>query len=189
MGYQPQQQQPYFGAHQPYMGQGGQKMGGFDNRSHSPYHAKPYSQNYGNQRSHQQGGYYSNSQERGMGGGYGGNYGEQMMGSNARQGGYQAQMGNRQPYNPNNGQYNKYDYQGRTPGVGQNYGNATYPQTSFNQTQEDETQFNDAILLVTELRGTLPEHLKTDKKNRLNQILHTNLRVQNRVKEYINSLK
>jgi len=39
------------------------------------------------------------------------------------------------------------------------------------------------------LRGTLPENLKNDKKNRLNVILHSNIRVQNRVKEYISTLK
>lgn len=166
MGYQ-QPQQSYYNGIQPY-GNQGPKMGSYDNRSHSPYHHnKPYSQNYGN-RPHN-GGYYNGPQDRGAG--YGGGYGEQMMGNNPRQGYNSQQMGNR-PHNPSSG-YNKYDYPPRNqpgmqnyppnvggsyPPTGPNYppGN-NYPQFGFSQGQEDELQFNDAILLVRELkRGVLP---------------------------------
>lgn len=141
MGYQ-SQQQPYYGGNQAYMGQqGGQKMGGYDNRSHSPYQ-KSYSQNYGNQRNqYQQGGHYS--QERGMGGGGygGGNYGQPMMGNNPRHGGgYRSnQMGNRPPYNnPSNSQYpNNYDYQPQNPPTGQNFPPSTsYPPSNYGPNQE-----------------------------------------------------
>ncbi len=168
MGYQ-QPQQPYYNGNQSY-GNQGPKMGSYDNRSHSPYHHnKAYSQNYGN-RPHN-GSYYNGPQDRGLG--YGGGYGEQMMGNNPRQGYNSQQMGNR-PHNPSSG-YNKYDYPPRNQpgmqnyppnvdgsypptGMGQNYPPVNnYPQSGFSQAQEDELQFNNAILLVRELkRGVVP---------------------------------
>ncbi len=55
--YQPQQ--PYYGGNQPYSDYSGQKMGGYDNRSHSPYHQKQYNPNYGYKKGYSQGNYYS----------------------------------------------------------------------------------------------------------------------------------
>lgn len=149
MGYQ-QPQQPFYGGNQPYTNPG-HKMGSYDNRSYSPHHHnKPYSQNYGNQRQHHAGGYYSGSQDRNMGQAYGG-YNNQMMGNNPRQGGYGSHSMSNRPQQ-NNG-YNKYDYQsmnqpqnyaptgmgGNYPqiaGMGQNYPPTTnYPPSVFNQSQ------------------------------------------------------
>ena len=93
MAYQPQQQ-PFYPPNQPYMGAGtGPKMGGYNDRSHSPYYHKNYSQNFNNQRNqYQQGGFYSGSQDRGMAPGYTTNYNNQPMMGNPRQAGFNSQQ-------------------------------------------------------------------------------------------------